>query len=69
MKEQERIIASGKVAEVGEALKNPMDYELTFNVLGWQLRHVGSDFSTLIREQQAFLFVVAMETAKRKEGK
>jgi hypothetical protein len=57
-------VRSGVVAEIEDALRDPESYEITLSMLGWTLRHVESDFCTLISDQQAFLFYSEMSKVR-----
>jgi hypothetical protein len=63
--EKQVITSQGIIAELGEALRQPLEYELTLGPLGWGLRHIESDFTTMINENKAFLFVVAWNKAHK----
>jgi hypothetical protein len=61
LREQDQI---GQLATVDTALADPLSHELTFNVMGWQLRNIDSPFSTCISPTVAA--VIATEiSAKR----
>lgn len=64
------VTQSGRIATVSDALREPQDYEVACNWLGWSLRHIDSDFSTLINDDQAFLVCIALGRARKrfKEG-
>ena len=43
----------GTIPEVENALKDPVNYEVVYNFLGYNLHEIGSDISLLISESDA----------------
>lgn len=54
----------GRVADIEVALANPLDYELSFGCLGWQVQHVGESIATVISKEYAEKFIVALNKAR-----
>jgi hypothetical protein len=44
-----------------EALTTPLDYQISYDMLGWSLKHIESPFSLLITRAEAMQFEQAME--------
>lgn len=61
---------SGRIATVEDALNKPLDFEVSFNLLGWQLRYIDSDFATCITQEQALQVIgsIMLENGKPISG-
>lgn len=60
----ETVIASGKIATVEDALGDPWGYTVQHDILGWSLREVQSDFSTLISQHDAVKIIRRQKNLK-----
>lgn len=62
--ETQRIIHDlGKVPHLADALKTPVDFEITYNHLGWQLSYAGQGMALLVSAADADKFIVALRSA------
>jgi hypothetical protein len=52
-----KVITSGIIATVEDALQDPDSYMVSHGMLGWTLRHIASNFSTLIQQDQALQLI------------
>jgi hypothetical protein len=50
---------------VAEAMKSPLDWEVSRTMLGWSLCEVGREVSLLITKEQAAAIIAGMEEEER----
>lgn len=60
----EVVESQGRLASVDNAVKTPLDFQVSFDILGWSLRYIDSDFSTLISQGDAELVIEAIQLAR-----
>lgn len=53
----------GRIPDFWEALKSPLDYEVSCSALGWTLSHVGDGVALLISKDKAHMFIRALGQA------
>tara|TARA_R110000868_G_scaffold40556_3_gene139842 strand:+ start:453 stop:656 length:204 start_codon:yes stop_codon:yes gene_type:complete len=63
-KSLEVVTSSGRLAAVEDALAKPLDFQVSFDLLGWSLRYTDSDYSTLISADDAVRVVLAISKAR-----
>lgn len=57
--------SEGVLASVESALADPLSHELTFNVMGWQVRNIDSSFSTCVQPVTAAVIASEIERVRR----
>lgn len=55
--------SAGRIPELDEALKSPLDYSISFSFLGWTLSWDDSETALCISKEEALRFIAAVEAA------
>lgn len=58
------VLKTGRIPDLAEAVKDPLEYEVTRSLLGWTVAHVGEDVTLLISEAEGRLLLRLMEAAE-----